>query len=601
MHLRRITVSGYRSFSPDEPFVLDGLGRINILLGPNGVGKSNLGRLVWWLHDILVASERGRGHPTYAWPKLLTWNYEQAHSWNFRGGPMAVVFGVDSRTLACPLVVPSQWLRRDHTLDVAVSVSSPVGGLCRVSIEPRTSNGRLFFCEKETGSPSPEVLGEDSKYRPAESKDKTSLEFLALGLCELISTRWIYFHALRHPRADGSLGSMVREKLAQMFNGQGDSREWAEVRADLQKWLGRIFGQPVTLDVPVNQIRITVGDRGRTLPLILEDTGDGIAQYLFLLAGLRLRASVPTVVFIDEPEAHLHPGATLELLRIIEEELPHVQVIIATHSPAVVDALAPDWGFWRVYRDGNGASRAERVDTQASRIAVLDALGIHASQIFMARTVVWVEGPSDVIYYRALLAEVDPSLVAGRDYAFALFGGSNGAHFAVCGDECLGDVIVDVLRLAHRNVFVHDKDGKDASQIDRWREQFESLGLTEQALRTPGREVENLVLPEVLVEAARATVKAVAPNGRRTTVKFGDPIGLGPDSPFAAALANSVGGQPSKAVRDSVAAQLQHKKHQLAREVARIAAVRKRANNGESVFRPEAITWAKQVVDAIRR
>jgi hypothetical protein len=101
---------------------------------------------------------------------------------------------------------------------------------------------------------------------------------------------------------------------------------------------------------------------------------------------------------------------------------------------------------------------------------------LHAIQILVARTVVWVEGPSDVVYYRALLAEVDPSLVAGRDYAFALFGGSNGTHSAVDGEGSLDQVIVNVLRLTHRNVFIHDKDAKKASRarVKRWREQIKA-------------------------------------------------------------------------------------------------------------------------------
>jgi recombinational DNA repair ATPase RecF len=52
MHLRRLSIAGYRSFSPEAPFVLEGLGRVNVLLGPNGVGKSNVGRFAAWVASI---------------------------------------------------------------------------------------------------------------------------------------------------------------------------------------------------------------------------------------------------------------------------------------------------------------------------------------------------------------------------------------------------------------------------------------------------------------------------------------------------------------------------------------------------------------------
>src|SRR5262249_54439124 len=145
------------------------------------------------------------------------------------------------------------------------------------------------------------------------------------------------------------------------------------------------------------------------------DAGDGIAQLAYLLGKLWLARHEPLLVFVDEPEAHLHPGATIDLLHILESDFPWVQAIIATHSASVVDAISPDWKLWRVLREADGASAVEKVDTQPARIATLDALGVLPSQVFLARVVLWVEGPSVAIYYRRLLAEVDESLLFRRD------------------------------------------------------------------------------------------------------------------------------------------------------------------------------------------
>ncbi|MBK6919512.1 MAG: AAA family ATPase [Deltaproteobacteria bacterium] len=604
MHLNRIQLAGYRSFSPDAPFELRDLGRMNVLLGPNGVGKSNLGRFASWLRQMLEEMNRALGQPLYTNPLLLRPSHEPVDSWQLGGADIIANFWVDAAQLPSTIAAPARWLDPEGGLQVEFKATLPQGGAWLATLQPIAATGQHFFRADSPDVAHPEVLTANLSYRSGHGNEEHGQRPLALDLCQLLQRRWLHVHALRHPHAPGSLGDRTRREVYELFKNEAAARRWQGIRRRLEAWTGRLLGQRVKLDVLEYDFRVTRGSPQQSeLQLALQQAGDGVAQYVYLLAGLLLHPEDPAVVFIDEPEAHLHPGATLELLRIIDEELPHVQAIIATHSPAVVDALAPDWRFWRVSRDDNGASRAERVETQASRIAALDSLGIHASQIFMARTVVWVEGPSDVVYYRALLAEVDPSLVAGRDYAFALFGGSNGTHFAVDGDGSLGEVIVDVLRLAHRNVFIHDKDAKPASRarVDQWREQIESAGVKGQAFATPGREVENLVHPEVLLEAARATVKTVAAKARRITVTFGAAIDLGPDSPFAPALANSVRGRPAKALRDSVAAQLHNKKHQLAREVARIAAERRKGDNAKSVFRPEAIAWAKEVVDAIRR
>lgn len=45
-----------------------------------------------------------------------------------------------------------------------------------------------------------------------------------------------------------------------------------------------------------------------------------------------------TVVVIDEPDAHLHPNLSRRLMRVLEQGVgPDGQLIIATHSPAILD------------------------------------------------------------------------------------------------------------------------------------------------------------------------------------------------------------------------------------------------------------------------
>src|SRR5258708_39670779 len=46
MHLRSISLEGYRSAAPGAPLVMDELGRFNILIGPNNSGKSTVLRFL---------------------------------------------------------------------------------------------------------------------------------------------------------------------------------------------------------------------------------------------------------------------------------------------------------------------------------------------------------------------------------------------------------------------------------------------------------------------------------------------------------------------------------------------------------------------------
>ena len=51
--LRSISISGWKSFSPNRSFTLDGLGVSNLLVGANNTGKSNFGRFMLWLKAVL--------------------------------------------------------------------------------------------------------------------------------------------------------------------------------------------------------------------------------------------------------------------------------------------------------------------------------------------------------------------------------------------------------------------------------------------------------------------------------------------------------------------------------------------------------------------
>lgn len=70
---------------------------------------------------------------------------------------------------------------------------------------------------------------------------------------------------------------------------------------------------------------------------------DGSLRFI-ALATLLLQPPdcLPNVIVIDEPELGLHPAALAELIGMIHIAAEHCQVILATQSAAIVDALEPD-------------------------------------------------------------------------------------------------------------------------------------------------------------------------------------------------------------------------------------------------------------------
>jgi predicted ATPase len=83
---------------------------------------------------------------------------------------------------------------------------------------------------------------------------------------------------------------------------------------------------------------------------------DGTLRALGLLAAVYQRAA-PSVLVIEEPEATIHPGALGAILDLLRHASRHMQVIVTTHSPEVLDA---DWlqdEHLRIVTWQEGASR----------------------------------------------------------------------------------------------------------------------------------------------------------------------------------------------------------------------------------------------------
>ena len=70
--------------------------------------------------------------------------------------------------------------------------------------------------------------------------------------------------------------------------------------------------------------------------LTTRQLSSGEKQMMLILLTVLLEDCQPYVLFMDEPEVSLHIDWQQELVEIITELNPQVQLILTTHSPAVV-------------------------------------------------------------------------------------------------------------------------------------------------------------------------------------------------------------------------------------------------------------------------
>lgn len=171
------------------------------------------------------------------------------------------------------------------------------------------------------------------------------------------------------------------------------------IEAPLMEFLPNI--KSVEIEIPESRRRFNlrrdfnvIVDDGT--PTSLEFKGDGVKSLAALgLLKHTARRSGASIIAIEEPESHLHPGAIHQLNEIIGSLAANNQVIISTHNALFVDREKIKSN---IIVDGGRATPAKNV------AEIRDLLGIKASDnLTNANYALVVEGAEDVKSITALI------------------------------------------------------------------------------------------------------------------------------------------------------------------------------------------------------
>lgn len=163
------------------------------------------------------------------------------------------------------------------------------------------------------------------------------------------------------------------------------------------------------------------------------------------------------ICLLEEPETHLHPTLQRAVARIICDLVKkmQLQLFIATHSMTFQSRFVWQKDFDVRYFEAD----AHELRIGINERKMLDRLGISGAELGTANGVVWVEGPSDRLYYKHWIelfcqATQTPEPLEHIDYSFAFHGGSVLAHFS----PHIGEEHIDISRINRNFVVVVDKD-----------------------------------------------------------------------------------------------------------------------------------------------
>jgi putative ATP-dependent endonuclease of the OLD family len=236
----------------------------------------------------------------------------------------------------------------------------------------------------------------------------------------------------------------------------------------------------------------------------ITNSGSGLKTVLLVLMYLHLLphiAQQPLSQFLfgmEELENNLHPALQRRLLLYLRRAAVEkdCKLFLTTHSNIAIDLFANDdqAQILHVTHDGSCAS-LKRVTTYVDNKGILDDLDVRASDLLQSNGIVWVEGPSDELYFNRWIHLLsDGALKEGAHYQCVFYGGRLLAHLSADDPDIDPNQAVKILRVNRHAVLLMDSDcrtPRDALNQTKLRiiSEIESFG--GMVWVTSGKEVEN--------------------------------------------------------------------------------------------------------------
>lgn len=512
-------INGFRNFSGAEEWV-GPLSRVNIFIGTNNSGKSNILRFV---RRIVGPAVRPGRH------EVIDLTGVDVPRSGERPRQLNLKFPFDPQSLfEANTTWQPQW-----TATLARAGVIDDQGLIALPITLQAAQQGNYYAGGVPNFEGPDVRNISHAWSTVTGTSGGSINNWYPGLLNKIIQRILFdikphfipsFRQLptksdayedeyvKHPG-----GSHLIDELAALANPPYDQQDKKLQFEKLRSFIGDIINDPrVEIEIPADRSTINVKSGVAFLPI--EALGSGIHEVFVLAAELVLRDDF--TILLEEPEVHLHPHIQRRLMKFIMEETK-AQYFITTHSASVIDTEGAS-----VF----GVSAKDRATvrpllTSQDRFLACKELGFRASDLLQSNCVVWVEGPSDRTYLLNWISKAAPDLVEGIHYSLMYYGGKLLSCISAVDDMQLEE-FVSILPLCRHAALVADSDrGSGSAQIraTKLRVQSELENVGGYFWLTEGREIENYYSQIARLEAVKeAHPKAVRLNGGPT--KFAKPL-----------------------------------------------------------------------------